>query len=69
MALGLIQTSVEKFLLCITLNLRLRTLVQPLTSTRTFPYSRNLESISRPRLLFGNRQGFQLMDPYRIHLL
>jgi hypothetical protein len=80
MVLGLIQTSVEKFLLCVTLNLRLApanscaTVISLLhtvlrTCTRRFPYSRNLESIFRPRFLFGNRQGVQLMDSYRIHPL
>jgi hypothetical protein len=38
------------------------------TCTRTVPCSRNLESIFRPRLLFGNRQGVQLMNSYRINV-
>jgi hypothetical protein len=80
MVLGLMQTSVEEFLLCITLNLRLapanscatvtallHIVLRP--RTRTFPDNRNLESIFRPRLLFGKRQGFQLIDSYRIHLI
>jgi hypothetical protein len=71
MALGLIQTSVEKFLLLYHLEFAPRACELLCNRHRLTPYcssywytdiscSRNLESIFRPRLLFGNRQGVQL---------